>query len=225
MEKIVKNNEILKFSVEVILQVFRSINKKIDELKEIGDISGIEILEKDVIPKYEKLYGGLTGEVVENFDEEQFSAIKKYIEDIMKENNFINKNYGKEEYIKNQMELREKFKGDSGAEVVKRFFQYEKKELEKTKYELLDRADKILEEEEKLSMEMKNAIQEEEQIEYIYKLQPVRAEFRKAEEKILKVQEKLDILNKRLVSEWPYEIYGTVSKDEMLKTYNKIMKK
>ena len=219
MEKIVKNNEILKFSVEVILQVFRSINKKIDELKEIGDISGIEILEKDVIPKYEKLYGGLTGEVVENFDEEQFSAIKKYIEDIMKENNFS------EEYIKNQMELREKFKGDSGAEVVKRFFQYEKKELEKTKYELLDRADKILEEEEKLSMEMKNAIQEEEQIEYIYKLQPVRAEFRKAEEKILKVQEKLDILNKRLVSEWPYEIYGTVSKDEMLKTYNKIMKK
>lgn len=219
MEKIVKNNEILKFSVEVILQVFRSINKKIDELKEIGDISGIEILEKDVIPKYEKLYGGLTGEVVENFDEEQFSAIKKYIEDIMKENNF------REEYIKNQMELREKFKGDSGAEVVKRFFQYEKKELEKTKYELLDRADKILEEEEKLSMEMKNAIQEEEQIEYIYKLQPVRAEFRKAEEKILKVQEKLDILNKRLVSEWPYEIYGTVSKDEMLKTYNKIMKK
>lgn len=219
MEKMVKNNEILKFSVEVILQVFRSINKKIDELKEIGDISGIEILEKDVIPKYEKLYGGLTGEAVENFDEEQFSAIKKYIEDIMKENNFS------EEYIKNQMELREKFKGDSGAEVVKRFFQYEKKELEKTKYELLDRANKILEEEEKLSMEMKNAIQEEEQREYIYKLQPVRAEFRKAEEKILKVQEKLDILNKRLVSEWPYEIYGTVSKDEMLKTYNKIMKK
>lgn len=94
MEKIVKNNEILKFSVEVILQVFRSINKKIDELKEIGDISGIEILEKDVIPKYEKLYGGLTGEAVDKFDEEQFLAVKKYIEDIMKENNFS------EEYIK-----------------------------------------------------------------------------------------------------------------------------
>lgn len=219
MEKIVKNNEILKFSVEVILQVFRSINKKIDELKEIGDISGIEILEKDVIPKYEKLYGGLTGEEIKKFDEEQLAAIKKYIKDIMKENNF------NEEYIKKQMELREKLKGDSGAEVVKRFFQYEKKELEKTKYELLDRADKILEEEEKLSMEMKNAVQEEEQIEYIYKLQPVRAEFRKIEEKMLKIQEKLNVLNKRLTSEWPYEIYGTLSKDEMLKTYNKIMKK
>ena len=219
MEKMVKNNEILKFSVEVILQVFRSINKKIDELKEIGDISGIEILEKDVIPKYEKLYGGLTGEEIKKFDEEQLAAIKKYIKDIMKENNF------NEEYIKKQMELREKLKGDSGAEVVKRFFQYEKKELEKTKYELLDRADKILEEEEKLSMEMKNAVQEEEQIEYIYKLQPVRAEFRKIEEKMLKIQEKLNVLNKRLTSEWPYEIYGTLSKDEMLKTYNKIMKK
>ena len=126
---------------------------------------------------------------------------------------------------KNQIELREKLKGDSGAEVVKRFFQYEKKELEKIKYELLDRADKVLEEEEKLSMKMKNAVQEEEQIEYIYKLQPVRAEFRKIEEKIIKVQEKLDVLNKRLESEWPYEIYGTISKEEMLETYNKIMKK
>ena len=219
MEKMVKNNEILKFSIEVILQVFKSINKKIDEMKEIGDISGIEILEKDVIPKYEKLYGGLTGEAVEKFDEEQLSVIKKYIEDIMKENKFS------EEYIKNQIELREKLKGDSGAEVVKRFFQYEKKELEKIKYDLLDRADKVLEDEEKLSMEMKNAIQEEEQIEYIYKLQPVRAEFRKIEEKIIKVQEKLDVLNKRLESEWPYEIYGTISKEEMLETYNKIMKK
>ncbi|WP_339009877.1 hypothetical protein LIY46_12565 [Fusobacterium varium] len=219
MEKMVKNNEILKFSIEVILQVFKSINKKIDEMKEIGDISGIEILEKDVIPKYEKLYGGLTGEAVEKFDEEQISVIKKYIEDIMKENKFS------KEYIKNQIELREKLKGDSGAEVVKRFFQYEKKELEKIKYELLDRADKVLEEEEKLSMKMKNAVQEEEQIEYIYKLQPVRAEFRKIEEKIIKVQEKLDVLNKRLESEWPYEIYGTISKEEMLETYNKIMKK
>lgn len=219
MEKMVKNNEILKFSIEVILQVFKSINKKIDEMKEIGDISGIEILKKDVIPKYEKLYGGLTGEAVEKFDEEQISVIKKYIEDIMKENKFS------EEYIKNQIELREKLKGDSGAEIVKRFFQYEKKELEKIKYELLDRADKVLEEEEKLSMKMKNAVQEEEQIEYIYKLQPVRAEFRKIEEKIIKVQEKLDVLNKRLESEWPYEIYGTISKEEMLETYNKIMKK
>lgn len=219
MEKMVKNNEILKFSIEVILQVFKSINKKIDEMKEIGDISGIEILEKDVILKYEKLYGGLTGEAVEKFDEEQLSVIKKYIEDIMKENKFS------KEYIKNQIELREKLKGDSGAEVVKRFFQYEKKELEKIKYELLDRADKVLEEEEKLSMKMKNAVQEEEQIEYIYKLQPVRAEFRKIEEKIIKVQEKLDVLNKRLESEWPYEIYGTISKEEMLETYNKIMKK
>ena len=219
LEKTTRNNDTLKFSIEVILQVFKSVNKKIDELKKIGDISAIEILERDVIPKYEKLYGGLTGEEIKKFDEEQLAAIKKYIKDIMKENNF------NEEYIKKQMELREKLKGDSGAEVVKRFFQYEKKELEKTKYELLDRADKILEKEEKLSMEMKNAVQEEEQIEYIYKLQPVRAEFRKIEEKMLKIQEKLNVLNKRLTSEWPYEIYGTLSKDEMLKTYNKIMKK
>ena len=57
MEKTTRNNDTLKFSIEVILQVFKSVNKKIDELKKIGDISAIEILERDVIPKYEKLYG------------------------------------------------------------------------------------------------------------------------------------------------------------------------
>ena len=119
MEKTTRNNDTLKFSIEVILQVFKSVNKKIDELKKIGDISAIEVLERDVIPKYEKLYGGLTGEEIKKFDEEQLVAIKKYIKDIMKENNF------NEEYIKKQMELREKLKGDSGAGVVKRFFQYE----------------------------------------------------------------------------------------------------
>ena len=47
-----------------------------------------------------------------------------------------------------KLALREKkLKGDSGAEVIKRFFQYEKKELEKTKYDLLERVSKVLDEE------------------------------------------------------------------------------
>ena len=75
------------------------------------------------------------------------------------------------------------------------------------------------------SDELKNAIQEEEQIECIYKLQPVREEYRALEEKILRVQKNIDDLNKKLDSQWTYEIYGTISKDEMLNTYNQTMKK
>jgi hypothetical protein len=214
-------NEILKFSTEVILQVFVKINKRVEELKNNDEISALEILQNEVIPKYEKLYKGLKTEIKEDeeIDIEKFESIKKYIYDIMKENSFT------EEFIRTQMKLREKFQGESGAEVVKKLFEYEKKQMENTKYNLLDKVNKVLDREDKLAMDLKNAIQEEEQIECIYKLQPVREEYRDLEEKVLRVQKNIDDLKKKLDSEWTYEIYGTISKDEMLNTYNQTMKK
>lgn len=214
-------NEILKFSTEVILQVFVKINKRMEELKNNDEISALEILQNEVIPKYEKLYKGLKTEIKddEEIDIEKFENIKKYIYDIMKENNFT------EEFIRTQMKLRERFQGESGAEVVKKLFEYEKKQMENTKYNLLDKVNKVLDREDKLAMDLKNAIQEEEQIECIYKLQPVREEYRALEEKVLRVQKNIDDLKKKLDSEWTYEIYGTISKDEMLNTYNQTMKK
>lgn len=214
-------NEILKFSTEVILQVFVKINKRVEELKNNDEISALEILQNEVIPKYEKLYKGLKTEIKddEEIDIEKFENIKKYIYDIMRENSFT------EEFIRTQMKLREKFQGESGAEVVKKLFEYEKKQMENTKYNLLDKVNKVLDREDKLAMDLKNAIQEEEQIECIYKLQPVREEYRALEEKVLRVQKNIDDLKKKLDSEWTYEIYGTISKDEMLNTYNQTMKK
>ena len=198
-------NEILKFSTEVILQVFVKINKRVEELKNNDEISALEILQNEVIPKYEKLYKGLKTEIKddEEIDIEKFENIKKYIYDIMKENSFT------EKFIRTQMKLREKFQGESGAEVVKKLFEYEKKQMENTKYNLLDKVNKVLDREDKLAMDLKNAIQEEEQI----------------EEKVLRVQKNIDDLKKKLDSEWTYEIYGTISKDEMLNTYNQTMKK
>ena len=214
-------NEILKFSTEVILQVFIKINKRMEELKKNDDISALEILQNEVIPKYEKLFKGLKVEIGENdeIDVEKFENIRKYIYDIMRENGFT------EEFINSQMRLREKFSGESGAEVVKKLYEYEKKQMENTKYNLLDKVNKVLDREDKLAMDLKNAIQEEEQIECIYRLQPVREEYRALEEKILRVQKNIDELKRKLDSEWAYEIYGTVSKDEMLNTYNQTMKK
>lgn len=218
MEKTI-NNHLLKFCIEVILQVLKMTDNKIKELREKGDLSGAEILENDVITKYEKLYGGLTGEAVQKLEEKELAGIKEHIENIIEKNNLT------KEFIEAQLELREKLKNNSGAEVIKKFFQYEKKELENKKSYLLEKVSKLLDEEERVSMLMKNAIQEEEQIEYIYQLQPIRAEYRNLEEKILKIQEKIDLLKKKLDSEWYYEIYGTISKDDMLKSYNEVMNK
>lgn len=213
-------NEILKFSKEVILQLFIKINKRMEELRKNDEISAVEILERDVVSKYEKLYKGLDVELSEDeIDAEKMTNIQKYIYDIMNENGFT------KEFIASQLELREKLKGESGAEVVKNLYEYEIKQLKNTKYNLLDKVSEVLDEEEKLSMDLKNAIQEEEEIECIYKLQPVREKYRELEKKVLDVQEKLDEVQKKLDSKWRYDIYGTVSKEDMLKTYNSTMKK
>lgn len=216
-------NEILKFSIEVILQIFIKINRRLDELNNNGEISAVEILENEVIPKYEKLLKGLKAEIIEDdqeksIDSEKIENIKKYIFDIMKENNLT------EEFIDSQIKIREELKDNSGAEVVKKLFEYEKKQMENTKYNLLDKVSSVLDREDKLAMDLKNAIQEEEQIECIYRLQPVREEYRALEEKILRVQKNIDNINKKLDSQWAYEIYGTISKDDMLNTYNQTMK-
>lgn len=213
-------NDILKFSKEVILQLFIKINKRIEELRKNDEISAIEILQKDVVSKYEKLYKAFDVELNEDeIDTEKMKNIQKYVNDIMNENGFT------KEFINSQMELREKLKGESGAEVVKNLFEYEIKQLKNTKYNLLDKVSKVLDEEDRLSMELKNAIQEEEEIECIYKLQPVREQYRDLEKKVLDVQEKLDEIQKKLDSKWQYDIYGTVSKEAMLKTYTSTMKK
>lgn len=219
-EMIKTDRNILEFSREGILQVLRKINIKLEELKKNDEISAAEILEKDVISKYERLYTGLGNEIIEEEkDTEKLKNIEKYVLDILKDNGIT------EEYINDQIKLREKFKENSGAEVVKNLFEYELKQLKNFKYTLLDKVNEVLDKEEELSMELKNAIQEEEQMECIYKLQPVRAEYRELEEKILNVQKKIDKIEKKIASKWQYEMYGTVSKEEMLATFNKTIKK
>ncbi len=216
----IKDNEILQFSREAILQVLRKLNTKIEELKKNDEISAIEILQRDVVSKYEKLFKGLNNEISDDEkDENKLQNIKKYILDILHDNGITT------EFIFEQMKLRQELKGSSGAEVVKNLFEYEKKELTKKKYDLLDRVNKVLDEEEKLAMDLKNAIQEEEQMECIYKLQPVREKYRKLEEKVMNVQKKLEDVDKKINSIWEYEIYGTIPKEEMLKAFHDTIKK
>ena len=67
---------------------------------------------------------------------------------LWKENSFT------EEFIRTQMKLREKFQGESGAEVVKNFLSM-KKQNGNTKYNLLDKVNKVLDREDKLAMDLK----------------------------------------------------------------------
>ena len=212
-----KIKNFIKYAKEICLQnLFLADNIKVD-LKNQDKLFEAERIEKEVISKYENIYLLLEEETLLNIykkDKKIFEKIKETIEKMAKDSNL------KEEYIKVQIEKREELKGNSGAEVVEKFFKYKIKELKKIKGNLLQKLNKLLDKEEKLNLDLSNAIQEVEQLEIIEKLQPVRAEFRNLSLQLDKYQKELEETENKLLKKWYYEIYGTTDKDILLKVYN-----
>ena len=217
MDTETKIKKFIKYAKEVCLQnLFLADNIKVD-LKNQDNLYEVERIEKEVISVYESIYLSLDEEfLLKLYKENQksFEQLEATIEKMKKDANL------KDEYIKTQIKKREELKGNSGAEVVEKFFKYKIKELKKIKGDLLQRLNKLLDKEEKLNLDLSNAIQEVEQLEIIEKLQPVRAEFRSLSLQLDKYQKELEETENKLFKKWYYEIYGTTDKEVLLKVYN-----
>ncbi|WP_338990336.1 hypothetical protein KST00_08225 [Fusobacterium animalis] len=212
-----KIKDFIKYAKEVCLQnLFLADNIKVD-LKNQDNLFEAERIDKEVISVYENIYLSLNEEFLLNLYKENkkvFEQLEETIEKMKKDANL------KDEYIKSQIKKREELKGNSGAEVVEKFFKYKIKELKKIKGDLLQKLNKLLNKEEKLNLDLSNAIQEVEQLEITEKLQPVRAEFRKLSIQLDKYQKELEETENKLSKKWYYEIYGTTDKEILLKAYN-----
>lgn len=212
-----KIKDFIKYAKEVCLQnLFLADNIKVD-LKNQDNLFEAERIDKEVISVYENIYLSLNEEFLLNLYKENkkvFEQLEETIEKMKKDANL------KDEYIKSQIKKREELKGNSGAEVVEKFFKYKIKELKKIKGYLLQKLNKLLDKEEKLNLDLSNAIQEVEQLEITEKLQPVRAEFRKLSIQLDKYQKELEETENKLSKKWYYEIYGTTNKEILLKAYN-----
>ena len=202
-----KIKNFINYSKEICLQnLFLADNIKVD-LKNQDNLYEVERIEKEVISVYENIYLSLDEEFLLNLYKENkkaFEQLEETIEKMKKDANL------KDEYIKTQIKKRIELKGNSGAEVVEKFFKYKIKELKKIKGDLLQ----------KLNLDLSNAIQEVEQLEIIEKLQPIRAEFRNLSLQLDKYQKELEETENKLLKKWYYEIYGTTDKEILLKAYN-----
>ena len=212
-----KIKNFINYSKEICLQnLFLADNIKVD-LKNQDNLYEVERIEKEVISVYENIYLSLDKEFLLNLYKENkkaFEQLEETIEKMKKDANL------KDEYIKTQIKKRIELKGNSGAEVVEKFFKYKIKELKKIKGNLLQKLNKLLDKEEKLNLDLSNAIQEVEQLEIIEKIQPVRAEFRNLSLQLDKYQKELEETENKLLKKWYYEIYGTTDKEILLKAYN-----
>ena len=212
-----KIKNFIDYAREVCLQsLLLADNIKVD-LKNQDNLYEVERIEKEVISVYENIYLSLNEGFLLNLYKENKKAFKQLEETIEKMKKDANLKDG---YIKNQIKKREELKGNSGAEVVEKFFKYKIKELKKIKGDLLQKLNKLLNKEEKLNLDLSNAIQEVEQLEIIDKLQPIRAEFRNLSLQLDKYQKELEETKNKLSKKWYYEIYGTTNREILLKAYN-----
>ena len=212
-----KIKNFIKYAKEICLQnLFLADNIKVD-LKNQDNLYEVERIEKEVISVYENIYLSLDEEFLLNLYKENkkaFEQLEETIEKMKKDANL------KDEYIKTQIKKRIELKGNSGAEVVEKFFKYKIKELKKIKGNLLQKLNKLSDKEEKLNLDLSNAIQEVEQLEIIERLQPIRSEFRNLSLQLDKYQKELEETENKLFKKWYYEIYGTTDKEILLKAYN-----
>ena len=213
-----KYNDFKDIGLEVVLKVLKKIDDEIRRYRELEDYEGVNTLEKEVLPKYEKLYGAFSTDPGENIKDYNFESIEKYIYEIMKENDLS------EDFINSEILKRKKYRGNSGSEAVENLYKYELAELDKKKSILLEEASEILDKELKLETELSEAIQEDEQMQILTKLPEIRSSYNKLSEKIMKLHDKMVTINEKLEKKWPIDIFGTISKDELLKVYKDAIK-
>jgi len=215
--KLEKIKEFKQFASEVILKVLIKMDKDFQNYQNLDDYDGMQKIKLEFIPKYEKLYLEFSNNISENlddFDDEKIESLMSIINDIMKLHNIDI------DYILNEIDKRKNLKEKSGAQVVKRLFQYQIKELESKMKKLLEQADTILDAEAKLETELRDAIQETNQMRILDQLVIVRSKWSILEKKTIQCKTALDQLKESLEKKWTYDIYGTISQEELKKVFS-----
>lgn len=213
-----ERKEFKKYAIEVVLTVLKMSSVQMDKLKDTGDLSGTEILQEKVITPYERIYGALLEMNVEKMDDEEFKSFQDMVEEIRTKNNVS------KEQVETAMIKRVENKGRSGAKVVEKFYKYNLNRLLDSKEKVVEAFDKYSIEEQKLENLLKDTVQEQEQFDIIYELQPVREKIREIEQKYISLEKEINEVKTKLESKWPYEIYGVVSEEELLETYKETFK-
>lgn len=199
------------YNTEVMLQILRNAKNQLTAAEKNSDTETIKVITEEIIPKYEKLFLGLAELDIRDKTDEEIQSFRDTVDKIAEANNLT------EEYIKKCIALREEMKGKSGAEVIKRMFEYAVKDLKKKKRILLERMDILLKEEAQLEADLKECIQYDAEMEISGKIVDVREKKRDLNELISANDKEIERINNDIKTRWKYEIYGTVSRDELKK--------
>ncbi|WP_300357609.1 hypothetical protein [Fusobacterium sp.] len=200
------------YNTEVMLQILKNANISLLEAESVKDEEKIKFIKEEIIPKYEKLYLALRELDIRDKSDEEIKTFRETVDKIASTNNLT------EEYIKKCIAIREELRGKSGAEVTKRMFEYTLKNFKKKKGILLEKMNVLLKEEAQLEADLKECIQYDAEMEISGKIVDVREKKRDLKEIIDANEKEIEKITNDINSKWKYEIYGTISRDELKKT-------
>ena len=199
------------YNTEVMLQILKNAEFELQKAEAEKDSEKIKLIKDEIIPKYEKLYLGVAELDIRDKSQEEIEKFKDIVDKIAQSNGLT------KEYIEKNIALRESLKGRSGAEVTKRMFEYAVKDLKKKKRILLERLDVLLKEEAQLEADLKECIQYDAEMEISGKIVDVREKKRDINDMISENDKEIERIQNDINSRWKYEIFGTVSRDELKK--------
>lgn len=199
------------YNTEVMLQILKNAEFELQKAEAEKDSEKIKLIKDEIIPKYEKLYLGVAELDIRDKSQEEIEKFKDIVDKIAQSNGLT------KEYIEKNIALRESLKGKSGAEVTKRMFEYAVKDLKKKKRILLEKLDVLLKEEAQLEADLKECIQYDAEMEISGKIVDVREKKRDINDMISENDKEIERIQNDINSRWKYEIFGTVSRDELKK--------
>lgn len=189
-----------------LLELFQKENKKAIDY---NDLDKSKTILNELIPKFEKLFFEFSLEVPEEFEEDEVEKVEELVYKILEEYDLD------EELLWEKVRLRLSLGENSGSFVVKKLFEIQLKDLEKSLNSFLSIEKEYFEKEKKLEKALADCIQADEELEAFEKLREHGKKIDELDEKIVKLEEKINELRYNLESRWPYEIYGTISKEKL----------
>lgn len=201
--------DILLLGKELSLELLELFQKENKKAIDYNDMEKSKTIINELIPKFEKLFLEFSLEVPEEFEEEEVEKVEELVYKLLEEYKLD------EEKLWEKVRLRLSLGENSGSFVVKRLFEIQLKDLEKSLNDLLSLEREYFEKEKKLEKALADCIQAEEEMEAFEKLREHGKKIDELDEKIVKLEEKIHELRYNIQSRWPYEIYGTVSKEKL----------
>ena len=148
-------------------------------------------------------------EVPEEFQESEVEKVEELVYKLIEEYKID------EELMWARVRTRLELAENSGSSVVKKLFEIQLKDLEKSLNILLDKEKQFMIKQRELEKELADTIQADEEVIVFEKLRDHGKKLDELDIKIQKLEEKIAEIKYNIESRWPYEIYGIISKEKL----------